>query len=786
MAALIFPKTRLNGDPLQSGDQYVGDNSVTYIYDGVKWVGHSRNLAPGTSSLVNNVQVVRLDVDGNFELPSFVLSNTTATAGQQLTWPTTGTVLTWTTDLNNQLTNGVHTVELTADGTINFPNNTIDAGTSSIAISSDVYSELAWHNNAITGDPYETLDAYVGVDSSGTYIVNESTNAGGTGSNINLWSFGTNGATTFPTLTVPINDNANPSGTGQTIKFGDSSQQAIIFGPTSTSEFPSAQRIIIQGAPGFTGTTGEGGDVYLWAGPGGSTNGDGGDIKVRAGYGPDAGQGGYLNFQAGDSGTGAGGTINIESGESGTYGSGGDITVQARSGGEIYLRTRKSNGSTNEWLFDNNGDLNIPPGGTIRNAMTGDDLLGSSVARQDTAPSAGNGTLWFNTVEGRLYIKYSDAWVDTSPLMVPAPDTDLDVESVTFADASVQTTAWTGSTSQLANGTWTFAVGSTGEVTLNGTAFVSGGGSSSDRLITGSYSMVLGADGALTFPTLTVPINDNANPSGTGQTIKFGDSSQQAIIFGPASTAGATSAERIIIQGAPGYTGTAGEGGDVYLWAGPGGSVNGNGGDIKVRAGQGNGTGTGGYLNFQAGDSATGQGGYINIESGQSGTQGLGGYIDICAQDGGDITVRTHEDGEITLRTADTVGSQHNWLFGNDGSLTFPDATVQTTAWNTSTSVYPHQMVSGSTSTIHFLSAAGTYITPPERPTYDPPTSNPNNITCVFTPTRGDNVVTTTTTIARAFTTATFHYNINLNSVGEWLSISKWAIGVSGITDDGY
>ena len=66
-----------------------------------------------------------------------------------------------------------------------------------------------------------------------------------------------------------------------------------------------------------------------------------------------------------------------------------------------------------------------------------------------------------------------------------------------------------------------------------------------------------GTDGATTFPTLTVPISDNASPSGTGQTIKFSDSTQQAIIYGPESTAGATSAERIIIQGAPGYTGTA-------------------------------------------------------------------------------------------------------------------------------------------------------------------------------------------------------------------------------------
>jgi len=175
------------------------------------------------------------------------------------------------------------------------------------------------------------------------------------------WKFGADGTTTFPTLTVPISDNATPSGTGQTIKFGDSSQQAIIFGPEALSPgSPSAQRVIIQGAPGYTGTAGEGGDVYVWAGPGGSTDGNGGDIKVRAGQGDGTGGGGYLNFQAGDSGTGNGGWINIESGETGSYGQGGDITVQARSGGEVYLRTYKSNGANNDWQFGANGTTTLP------------------------------------------------------------------------------------------------------------------------------------------------------------------------------------------------------------------------------------------------------------------------------------------------------------------------------------------------------------------------------------------------------------------------------------------
>jgi len=189
---------------------------------------------------------------------------------------------------------------------------------------------------------------------------------------------------------------------------------------------------------------------------------------------------------------------------------------------------------------------------------------------------------------------------------------------------------------------------------------------SSDRLINGANQLILGTDGTTTFPTLTVPISDNANPSGTGQTLKFSDASQQAIIYGPASTVNYNSAERIIIQGAPGYTGTSGEGGDVYLWAGPGGNVDGGGGDIKVRAGQGSGSGQGGYLNFQAGDTGTGYGGYINIESGSSGTVNQGGYIRLNASSGGDIDLLTSQAGIIALHTNN---NSYNFTFDANGTL---------------------------------------------------------------------------------------------------------------------
>jgi hypothetical protein len=39
----------------------------------------------------------------------------------------------------------------------------------------------------------------------------------------------------------------------------------------------------------------------------------------------------------------------------------------------------------------------------------------SSVTISETAPSGSNGTLWFNSTDGRMYIKYSGQWIDASP-----------------------------------------------------------------------------------------------------------------------------------------------------------------------------------------------------------------------------------------------------------------------------------------------------------------------------------------------------------------------------------
>jgi hypothetical protein len=112
-----------------------------------------------------------------------------------------------------------------------------------------------------------------------------------------------------------------------------------------------------------------------------------------------------------------------------------------------------------QWLFGPDGSIEFPDNTVQTTAYTG-------VVRQDTAPTADNGTLWFNTVEGRLYIKYSDVWVDAAPLVQPPPDTDLDVNSITFPDATVQTSAYSD---RLINNNWTVFFGEFGQLLVRNT-----------------------------------------------------------------------------------------------------------------------------------------------------------------------------------------------------------------------------------------------------------------------------------------------------------------------------
>ena len=46
-----------------------------------------------------------------------------------------------------------------------------------------------------------------------------------------------------------------------------------------------------------------------------------------------------------------------------------------------------------------------------------------------------------------MYVEYNGQWVDASPTVLAPPDVNPTVESLTFNNATVQTTAWPGTLS---------------------------------------------------------------------------------------------------------------------------------------------------------------------------------------------------------------------------------------------------------------------------------------------------------------------------------------------------
>jgi hypothetical protein len=190
-----------------------------------------------------------------------------------------------------------------------------------------------------------------------------------------------------------------------------------------------------------------------------------------------------------------------------------------------------------------------------------------------------------------------------------------------------------------------------------------------------------------------------------GPTLRLSnDSTNQVIVTGPAATENDSYAQRIVIQGQRGYgsTSTQGEGGDVYIWGGVGGETNnnsngwgyggGSGGDVKLRGGEGLNS-DGGYAKIEGGNVAhyntatTGDAGFVEITGGDvavdnEAVSSRGGNIRIT---GGRAYSATTQSGVVQVITGGLfqgdVPGANTWEFGNDGTLTFPDATVQTTAY---------------------------------------------------------------------------------------------------------
>jgi hypothetical protein len=227
---------------------------------------------------------------------------------------------------------------------------------------------------------------YLSVDTDNVSIV---TNVIGAGSQ-HEWKFAVDGSLVPPTQ--PSNDR---TGSGLTLKIGDTNNQAIITGPSPVANtFNNAPRLVIAGQDGVL--DGEGGDIYLWAGQSGNIGGSGGDIKVDAGIGQNGSDGGTIKVRGGNSVGGTGGFIEIDggygavggpiyiTGGGGNGGAGGEITLLGGSastgftGGNVTITggtsadglasygNVKIAAGASLWTFDNTGQLTVPNNSTIK------------------------------------------------------------------------------------------------------------------------------------------------------------------------------------------------------------------------------------------------------------------------------------------------------------------------------------------------------------------------------------------------------------------------------------
>ena len=130
-----------------------------------------------------------------------------------------------------------------------------------------------------------------------------------------------------------------------------------------------------------------------------------------------------------------------------------DITAGFSGGDTVSFGA--SGGGDHVWRFGTDGDLHIPPGKTIRDSMTGDDLLagaggadtGNVVFDENTLYVGGTGFLNLETDTGVAVIGTNGP----EPLLVSINEDDkiwtfAPDGSITFPDGTTQTTAYTGQT----------------------------------------------------------------------------------------------------------------------------------------------------------------------------------------------------------------------------------------------------------------------------------------------------------------------------------------------------
>jgi len=383
---------------------WVAGNTI-YIGGVALGMGAGNVLTVGGNAVLQNDSNTSIATTGN------ITANNIAITGGRLDWANASIVQTSASDFS--ITGDGQVTVRSLDGTYQwtFDNAGNLTAPGNIGTSANVSANYFLGNGSqLTGLSTSSI-------SNGTSNVDIPTANGNvtiTANSTQTWTFATDGTTFYPTLTVTRGDRTGTL-TGQTLLFGDSTQEAIISTSNGTSDINSSQRLVINPGAGYAGTTGEGGDIYLYAGRGGDAGGSGGDIKIRGGLGPVNGDGGYIDIiggeadangvggridiQGGQSGNATGGNINITGGQgattggyiniqggTGTAGPGGNLTLQGgvSSNGLAEYGNVIVNSGASQWQFNNTGNISLPQGGIIAEQPNPGGFPGYSTVIQPT------------------------------------------------------------------------------------------------------------------------------------------------------------------------------------------------------------------------------------------------------------------------------------------------------------------------------------------------------------------------------------------------------------------
>ena len=270
------------------------------------------------------------------------------------------------------------------------------------------------------------------------------------GSANSAWSFyGADGSMGFPYK--PTNQR---TGDAHALMFEKNNTQKVIGTQSGNVTFPIVERLVVAGGDGFD--TGEGGDLYLWAGQSGANGGSGGDVKVDGGQGLAGSGGGTVKVRGGYSVNGQGGFVEVAAGGGNI---GGQVNIiggygnSAANSGNVTVTT--AYGGT--WTFGTDGDLTLPSGGSIYSQSA--PISGNTIVLQPAGagvttnqkllvyPTAGDGD-HIHLATGNLY--QTELFLGTDDFYVKLANT---------GNAVIHTNDSLGNTA-----TWTF--GSNGNLAL--------------------------------------------------------------------------------------------------------------------------------------------------------------------------------------------------------------------------------------------------------------------------------------------------------------------------------